>query len=149
MRLALSALLLAACASDETVEDTATFEADADTDADSDADTDADTDADGPSYLTTVYTPYLEESCGGCHLENGYIHPPITSDPSSLVGAEAFSGLIYVTPGDPASSLLWLKVNDEQPRGNGERMPPPDDAEALSADALAAIEAWIEGGANP
>ncbi|MDP2310901.1 MAG: hypothetical protein Q8P18_33085 [Pseudomonadota bacterium] len=114
-------------------------------------DTDTDTDPDAaPSYLVDVYRPFLEESCGGCHRETGYLRPPITEDPSHLIGARSLGGMVYVTPGSPEDSLLWVKVADREGAGvyGGTTMPPPDEG-PLTAAALAAIEAWIAGGAAP
>lgn len=144
------AIWLSACVATEEVADTGT---ESDTAADTD-DTDVDTDdtdtEESPSYLTDVYRPFLEESCGGCHVEAGYIHPPITDDPSHLIGTASVDGMVYVSPGSLEDSFLWYKITNRQAEVSegGTRMPPPPE-DALSARAVAAIEAWILGGAAP
>lgn len=102
------------------------------------------------SYVDDIYHPFLEETCGGCHLAVGYTHPPITADPAHLVGAPSTNGMAYVTPGDPEESFLWYKVSGRQEEVDqgGARMPPYGQA-PLPADALPAIEAWIRSGAAP
>ena len=40
-------------------------------------------------------------------------------------------------------------IERESVGDRGAQMPPPDDADPLPEGALAAIEAWIAGGANP
>ncbi|MDP2312007.1 MAG: hypothetical protein Q8P41_03815 [Pseudomonadota bacterium] len=117
------------------------------------ADTDTDTDTDGSSlsYVDDVYLPFLKENCGECHVEDSYVHPPITADASHLVGVPAGrDGMAYVTPGSLETSFLWFKVNDRQDEivDDGTRMPPPPEV-PLPDPALAAIEAWIEDGAAP
>ncbi|MEQ1891840.1 MAG: c-type cytochrome domain-containing protein, partial [Planctomycetota bacterium] len=49
-----------------------------------------------------------------------------------------------VVAGDLAASELWLRVASDDP---DERMPPAEAGPALSADELALVRAWIEGGA--
>ena len=162
MRLPLAACLVSivfagACvAPDAPAADTAVDTDTDDTSADTDTDTDTDdTDTDDTagtelSWVDDVFQPYLEESCAGCHQDPGYIHPPISTDLSHLVNAgSGADGMPYITPGSLEESFLWYKITDRQDEvvGGGERMPPPPDNEPLSADAIAAVEAWILSGA--
>jgi polyvinyl alcohol dehydrogenase (cytochrome) len=56
-------------------------------------------------------------------------------------------GLTRVVPGDPAASLLYLKLTGTQPCG--EAMPPASVGPLLAADKLDLVKRWIEGGALP
>jgi hypothetical protein len=106
----------------------------------------------GVSWRDDVYDPWLHDACGDCHIADGYIHPPITGDASPLVGVASTAGMPYVTAGDHEQSFLWYKVNDRQGEvaETGTRMPPPDSGkDPLGDEALAALKAWIDGGALP
>lgn len=146
---ALFAIWLCACIAPE--------EVDSDTSAASDtsvaSDTDTDTDTAVPlSWAADVYRPFFAESCGGCHREGTFFTPYITEDPSRLISGRSLygEGMSYVTPGSLEESFLWYKVTDRTGEfaSGGTRMPPPP-AAALTSEAIAAVEAWILGGAAP
>ncbi len=50
---------------------------------------------------------------------------------------------MLIEPGDPAASLLYVKLLDDIPDGLGERMPP--EMPYLDADQLALVADWIAG----
>lgn len=90
----------------------------------------------------------------GCHdaggkagqldLTPGKAFAQLVNRPALNVGASD-DALLRVKPGDPDHSFLVLKLRDHVPVAYGVRMPangaPP------TADELAAVAAWVEGGA--
>lgn len=109
---------------------------------------------DGPSFTAEV-EQIISESCAvgtACHLT---VYPPILGEGEAydnIVGEPALlSTLAYVEPGAPDQSYLYLKITGG-PGIEGTPMPPPGNAEGiepLTDDQIAAIEAWIAGGAQP
>ncbi len=107
------------------------------------------TGASGSCDFAVDVQPIFTTSCalGGCHagataqlgldLGEGVAY-------GALVGVDSASlpGTLRVAPGDPAASLLLLKVGPNPPVG--QRMPLGG---ALSAAQLATLEAWVTAGA--
>lgn len=91
----------------------------------------------------------LSGNCGGCHINLSQGGFNFSGGQSDLVNvASNQSGLSYITPGSPAGSYLWHKINDTQASvgGSGTSMPPGG---ALSGADITAIETWILDGALP
>ncbi len=97
--------------------------------------------------------PIFTTACAGCHSEGGLadlsgIVLRLTADVSfSLsVGQQSVQrpDLTLVVPGDPASSLLFLKISSDTPPV-GERM--PRSAPPLSPLEIDLIRDWIDQGA--
>jgi hypothetical protein len=105
----------------------------------------------GATWLGRV-KPLIEANCGGCH---GGKEP---QGGLSLLGEDTYDVLLQmskqvttmplVTPGDPAASYLWLKLNAAKGiTGLGMPVDPLAGVRKLSDGALADIETWILNGA--
>ncbi len=96
--------------------------------------------ADGPDY-TTVVAPIFEKRCAGCHnateREGKF---SVESIGTMLEGSE--HGVV-ITPGQSASSRLWLLI-----AGTMEPRMPPEDEEPLTDAEKEIIQRWIDAGAN-
>jgi hypothetical protein len=94
--------------------------------------------------------------CYGCHgglanpalngnfamlSDQATTYKALVSAPSSE--ASVCKDMIRVTPSDPMSSLLYLKLSGMQPCG----MPMPPGT-PLNADIVSMVEAWIRAGAQ-
>jgi hypothetical protein len=128
-----------------------------------------------PPTFANVDGQIFQRGCAlsGCHDGAGtststldLLHSPYlallgdagTGAPASSVGAPYnydYNGLLLVKPGDPANSLLYLKLTagspacaqtDAGPCEYGESMP-PNLLQALSAPYVAAVNQWIANGA--
>ncbi|MFZ5478601.1 MAG: hypothetical protein ACOZNI_17655 [Myxococcota bacterium] len=112
-------------------------------DADADTDTDADTDADtGPAtFADDVYLSY-KQSCDDCHERWGGTDADRVYD---YVTTGEKDGIPLVVPGDPAASLLYSKVADEEPLAG---LFMPLQSRALSDGDVEELEQWILDGAN-
>ena len=98
------------------------------------------------SYAADVQ-PIWSANCVGCHGAGGEGGLDLRASAGTAaivsVTATSYTGL-RVVPGDPHSSVLYLKLEGDPRTGN--RMP---FGGALSADELAIIHNWIaEGAAN-
>lgn len=110
-----------------------------------------------PASEPVSYAVHLEPlviaRCLGCHeaeepeaelvLEAGRGYAALVGPPSVQAPSTAL-----VTPGDPAASYLWLKLQHSAPHGKGmprtltgSKMLPPAELELYRR--------WIEGGAKP
>jgi len=91
--------------------------------------------------------PIFDARCVGCHGAggNGGLDLRASATPGSLVNVAAagYTGL-RVAPGDPAASVLYLKVEGDP--STGPRM--PFGGAALSAADRALIRDWIAQGAQ-
>ncbi len=100
--------------------------------------------------------PLLESNCGGCHSAERaegdlvLVGPGVydflreTESPTDPMGRP------LITPGDPSSSYLYLKlIADPSIEGKGMPIDPLDGVRTLAQDELADIEAWIIDGAAP
>jgi len=101
-------------------------------------------------------SPLLEANCGGCHSQDR------AEGDLVLVGSDVYDflretvsitdpqGRLYVKPGDPQNSYLFLKLIGDSSI-DGKRMPldPLEGERTLSEDEIADIEAWITDGAAP
>jgi hypothetical protein len=98
---------------------------------------------------TDVEADILAVRCGGsvCHSPGATMAANLdlvsAGVTSRLAGVQSATvqcgGRLLVTPGDPAGSLLFLKVGDEPPCGS--RMPLAQDP--LDADDIACVRDWI------
>lgn len=92
--------------------------------------------------------PILNSRCVGCHGSNGGLSLEPGQAESNLVGVPSTCNpeLLRVKPGDPDSSLLYLKITDD-PRKCGQRMPaagPP-----LRQEEIDLIRQWILSLSSP
>jgi hypothetical protein len=103
--------------------------------------------------------PIWDEHClTACHETGGEwsVLDMSGSAYDKLVGVPAatFPDLNHVEPGNLETSYLWHKIDGTHLMvgGNGVAMPKARvgmSATVLTADQVSAIQAWIEGGANP
>ena len=107
--------------------------------------------ADAPAYATAAVQDVFVNNCGGsgCHSStfvSNNLHLDAAQAYDDLVGVRAFVGpLLRVKPGEPDSSLVYLKVALDAPPGGGQRM--PQGRPKLSPSEIAGLRAWIEAGA--
>jgi len=99
------------------------------------------------SLQASIFTPSCAKA--RCHLgsrPSAGLNLEAANTHAQLVGvaSQQNSGATRVVAGDPAKSLLVQVLKGNV--GNVERM--PDGAAALSADQIAAVEAWIAAGAK-
>lgn len=100
--------------------------------------------------------------CADCHTTNGGATVPtgdLDLDPAdspspyrNLVNVQSpwYPGYVYVVPNHPEQSLLFMKVDCDDPGGNGgagARMPLDNYAGGLTAQQIALIYDWIAEGA--
>lgn len=103
------------------------------------------------SYAADV-EPILTTLCATCHREGGIadragVELRLTADEAFdmlLDNSVMDPSLVFVVPGDADSSLLFLKINSDNPPV-GERMPFLN--APLDADQIALIRDWINQGA--
>ena len=105
----------------------------------------------------------LGNGCADCHTSNGGATMPtgeLDLDPAdtpspyvNLLGVDGsgaqsplYQGYVYVVPNDPEQSLLFMKIDCDNP-GAGARMPLNDYAGGLSVQQIALIYDWIAEGA--
>lgn len=88
--------------------------------------------------------PILSDTCFNCH-------GPDANTRKADLRLDTREGLFgkvddesIVTPGDPAASLLFHRVNSDDP---DEQMPPPKNQRQLSSTEIDLIERWIKAGA--
>ena len=105
--------------------------------------------ADGRQFFDANVLPLFQNHCGlsGCHrtlpvaagldLRDATAFVSLVGVPSSLFEQ---NGLLRVAPGKPDSSLLFLKVSEDQPP-TGLRMPRIGDQ--LSTAQIETIRSWI------
>ena len=104
--------------------------------------------ADNISYARDVQ-PLFAASCsaGRCHggLSNKRIDLSADASYATLIRGRSRldPNLRLVVPGEPGTSLLWLKLTGKPPVGK----PMPPKGKPLEPEALAVIEAWILSGA--
>jgi uncharacterized membrane protein len=91
--------------------------------------------AQSPTYNKDV-KPILDSKCVGCHSQFSSYNGVVNG-----VGSGYCSGRRYVVPGDPNSSLIYLKITNPP---CGSKMPPGG---SLSEDEIDTIKNWILGGA--
>ena len=93
--------------------------------------------------------PILNDKCFKCHSgprAKGKLRMDLTDQFAKRIGGED----PVIVPGDPATSLLAVKV--ALPRSDGDAMPPPPararGAEALTGNEIALVKQWIQEGAS-
>jgi hypothetical protein len=91
-------------------------------------------------FRRRVY-PTLQSKCFNCHGDGEDLggELDLRSREAMLRGGKGGPALV---PDDPRASLVYQAV-----RRNDERRMPPKDYERLNAEEIAALKAWIEGGA--
>jgi hypothetical protein len=118
---------------------------------------------DGPSYATTV-EPIVVAKCAtaGCHVDGGVLGGSAdVSMPPVYMVLEIGQGYAVLTQGPSVElptmrtvgsglddSYLWHKLNNTHEAEGGVGLAMPIGT-PLTAAELAAIQAWIEGGASP
>jgi hypothetical protein len=99
--------------------------------------------------------PLLEERCAPCHTQGSFggMNLQAQNIREHLLGADGagaasgYPGFLRVAPGDPAASLIFLRLNCANAGTAGNpipRMPPPD---GTGTDLQALIHDWIALGA--
>jgi hypothetical protein len=104
------------------------------------------------SFATDI-VPLLKSRCVMCHLPGAEqaglaLHPK--GGYANLIDVKSTqSPLVRVSPGKPDDSYLYRKLTGSQAQvgGSGERMPFGD--ATLTAEEIARVRRWIEGGAKP
>jgi hypothetical protein len=104
------------------------------------------------SFATDI-VPLLKSRCVMCHLPGAEqaglaLHPK--GGYANLIDVKSTqSPLVRVLPGKPDDSYLYRKLTGTQAQvgGSGERMPFGD--ATLTAEEIARVRRWIEGGAKP
>jgi mono/diheme cytochrome c family protein len=105
--------------------------------------------AGGTSASTDLFArevrPLLADACFHCHgPDPGTRKEGLRFDlREGLFGSESFEPM--VVPGDPEASLIYQRITAEDPE---DAMPPPDFHKQLSAEEIALVRTWIEGGAG-
>ena len=111
-----------------------------------------------------IFTNYngSGNGCADCHTTNGGATMPtgdLDLDPAdspspyrNLINVQSpwYPGYVYVVPNHPEQSLLFMKVDCDDPGGNGgagARMPLDNYAGGLTAQQIALIYDWIAEGA--
>jgi outer membrane biosynthesis protein TonB len=88
-----------------------------------------------PTYNQDV-SPILNSKCVGCHSQLSSYNGVVNGE-----GTGSCSGRRYVVPGEPNSSLIYLKITNPP---CGSKMPPGG---SLSQSEIDTIKNWILGGA--
>ncbi len=109
---------------------------------------------DGPSFSTVA--PILASNCatGGCHTGNPPAGAPHSFDADlayQVVGmaSDQVASMPLVDPGKPENSYLLHKLKGSAGAVGGIASRMPLNAQPLSDDDIATIEAWIAAGALP
>lgn len=102
-----------------------------------------------PSFANDVQ-PILDANCS-CHFDATPADLSFANAYENLVSVASTeaAGLDRVEPGSPDDSYLWHKVNGTHASVGGSGDPMPAPTGGLDAGALATLEAWISGGAEP
>jgi len=112
-----------------------------------------------PPTFTTIYTTTITNKCSPCHTTangDGVMFGKL----DMTTQANAYANLVNVpaagvacggkgtrvVPGQPADSVMYLKVSLHDPAPCGNKM--PDNLPALPEDEADGIEAWISAGAK-
>ena len=105
----------------------------------------------GISFATEVWAPIMLSQCG-CHQAGAsgglLMGADADSAYASMIGVASSKGMNYVTPGDPANSYMFHKVDGTQGDVGGSGSQMPLGAPALDQTQIDAIEAWIADGAS-
>lgn len=99
--------------------------------------------------------PLIEQRCAPCHtsISSGGMNLRVENVKASLLGVDetgtpsSYPGFLRVTPGDPAASLIFLRLNCDNAGSASNvipRMPPPD---GTGTDMQALMHDWIALGA--
>jgi hypothetical protein len=106
----------------------------------------------GVSFSRDVQ-PILDHECAKCHDAKKHkgrldLGPEVAYKNLVNVPSAEEKTIPRVTPGDPAGSYLWLKLEHKAAKGSG--MPKGLFwSRHLSEKDMGVIKAWIEGGARP
>jgi len=112
---------------------------------------------DAPSWSAQIH-PLLMGSCAGCHAREVMGGPPRPGGPgeggqngpgkfAADDAAAAYAALgPYVVAGKPNTSVLYIKVSEDEPSSGGQRMPPA--LRQLEDAKIQAIHDWIAAGAK-
>ena len=92
----------------------------------------------GGSNVPCDIAAIVSDHCTTCHAAT-----PKFNAPMALTSADAFSVQAPISSTEPVRSAAKRRINAE----GAARMPPPGTVEALDATELAALNAWLDGGA--
>lgn len=95
--------------------------------------------------LAVNATEILRKYCYKCHGVEFKVPGYNVLDRASLVASRGADEDPYITPGQPDKSTLWDRMGKDEPE-TGDKMPPAKSPQP-SADEVATIRKWIEGGA--
>jgi mono/diheme cytochrome c family protein len=103
--------------------------------------------ADGTGGTFCDMQTLFAANCTVCHGPAPSVSSPDLTNLAALINADStlYPGHKYVVPGDPASSLLYIKVNGAPPAGLGVQMP---QGGHLSVAQIASVSTWIQNGAS-
>ena len=97
------------------------------------------------SYNATI-RQILSNNCFECHGPDARARKGRPQLDTFATATKAWrSGQAPIVPGDPESSEILRRVTSDNP---SYRMPPPEKGEALSAEEIASLRAWIAQGAE-
>ncbi len=157
LHLFLLAIMLAACGTEKITEDDqeSLSSSPSQQDRENTEDSEAEDDATLRAEFNAIQTQIFSESCAfsSCHgsakagnltLDEGNAYAALINvEPRNSAAKKA--GYKLVSPGDPANSFLWLKL--QTPAADEGALMPKGGA-ALSDEAQATIEQWILNGAK-
>ena len=101
--------------------------------------------------LSADVMPLIQMQCGGCHTRTDAPFPDAVVNSVFLETDADMLGLVgsFITAGDAANSGFVSILKQELAVGAGPTMmPPPGMAEAMPADDVAVVSAWIDEGAK-
>ena len=100
---------------------------------------------DAPPSFSRQIQPLLSRYCFTCHgPDAGNREGELRLDERDEAVKDR-DGYRVIAPGDPIKSELMLRITDDD---SDLRMPPPETGKTLSADEIALLRQWIEGGAK-
>ena len=102
------------------------------------------TGAEPPVDFTRDVRPILSQHCFACHGPDEAAREAaldLTGFDSATAALEG--GVFAITPGDPAASELWLRINDDE-----DPMPPREAHKPLDPEQIERLRRWIESGAS-
>lgn len=99
---------------------------------------------DTPQFFTAQVKPILEAKCARCHAGDNHRGGYSMNTRESLLKGSHHAPVIIA--GQPDSSFLVRLIKHEGPADDPMPMPPPPRPKLSDAE-IAAIEAWIKGGA--
>ena len=103
----------------------------------------------GPAPTCAEVAAIIDRGCVGCHGGDAPDGGLDLADLAATIGApSAQAALPLITPGSPADSYLWRKIDGTHVAAGGSGVPmPPSGFGPLARTDAASIERWIAAGA--